>query len=222
MDLPGPIRELAHRLGASEAAGTGHVRFSQSGRMRQDATSRWMSFRAAQTISLSECAFDWRARTGPFGLVHVRDCLRDGEGQIGVSVLGLVPMVRVSSSPDATRGELLRYLAELPWAPGAMLQNPHLEWEASGDAIIVRAKLGEVAGEIRFSLDDEGYIAEAYAVDRPRAVKGGFETAPWRGPFGDYRKIRGMVIPHAAEVAWLENGGEVTVWEGRLQSWEAC
>lgn len=222
MDIPGPVRELANRLGASEAAGTGHVRFSQSGRMRQDESSRWMSFRAVQTISLSECAFDWRVRTGPFGIVHVRDCLRDGDGQIGVSVLGFVPVARVSSSPEATRGELLRYLAELPWAPGAMLQNPHLEWEASGDAIIVRAKLDEVAGEIRFSLNDEGYIAEACAADRPRAVKGGFETAPWRGRFGDYRKVSGMVIPHAAEVAWLENGDEVTVWEGRLQSWEAC
>ncbi|HIG21928.1 MAG TPA: hypothetical protein EYG02_04340 [Henriciella marina] len=222
MDLPGPVRELANRLGASEAVGTDHVSFSQSGRMRQDETSRWMPFQAVQTISLSECAFDWRARTGPFGLVHVRDCLRDGEGQIGVSVLRLVPMARVSSSSDATRGELLRYLAELPWAPSAVLQNPHLEWEASGDAIIVRAKLGEVAGEIRFSLDDEGYIAEAYAADRPRAVRGGFETAPWRGQFRDYRKVSGVVIPHAAEVAWLDDGGEVTVWEGRLETWEGC
>ena len=80
---PSPVRELAQRLCATVQAGD--IRLTQKGRMRQDPASSWMNFSATQTISTTSCSFDWRARTGPFGMISVRDALVDGEGALDVN-----------------------------------------------------------------------------------------------------------------------------------------
>lgn len=82
--------------------------------MRNDARSAWMSFTARQTISLTGCDFEWRAKTGPLLLVSVLDRLKDGEGSLEVKALGFVPIARVAGTPEVTRGQTMRYLAELP------------------------------------------------------------------------------------------------------------
>lgn len=216
--LPPSVLALAERLGVSGKAGSS-VALTQSGRMRNDARSRWMPFTAQQTISLAECAFDWRARTGPAGLVSVVDRFSGGEGALEVKALGFFPIARAAGTPDVARGELMRYLAELSWAPPAILLNRHLGWRELPDGrIIVSASTSATNAEIEFTLDADGRIATAFAPDRPRAVKQGFVAAPWRGRFSDYRQVGGIWIPFAGEVSWEADQGQ-TVWEGRIESW---
>jgi len=215
---PPAVRDLALRLCGS--AQSGDVNLTQKGRMRQDAASSWMKFTARQTISITSCAFDWRARAGPLGMISVRDALVDCKGLLNVRALGFMPIAHIESSADATQGELMRYLAELPLAPAAILGNPSLRWRSDGpDRFFVEASSGEVSAEVMFTLGSDGRIASVFAPDRPRAEKGRFIPTPWQGRFYNYRPHLGFWLPFAAEVGWRLDGVDVICWEGQMQSW---
>jgi hypothetical protein len=218
--LPAAVRALALRMGADTDGRPKQVRLEQCGRMRQDDASRWMGFTATQTIAADACIFDWKARAGPLGLVHVRDALSGNAGSLSVKALGIIPIAKVPESPALTRGELLRYLAEIPWVPDAILHNAALRWsELAAHRIAVSAGSGGDAATIEFSLDSDGMIEGAFAADRPRWTGHAAVPTPWRGRFGDYRRHADRLLPFEGHVAWLLHGVEVRCWEGRLTSW---
>src|SRR3954451_19403832 len=219
--LPPEIYEFAIRAGSDAGRSVASISLRQTGRMRQDRDTRWMSFRATQIISANSCAFEWKARVGPGGLVVVRDVLRAGEGRLDVRALGLIPLVKNVGSPALTRGELMRYLAELPWAPDAILLNTELRWrKGSAGRFIVGAGTGELAAEVSLTLDDQGQITETFAPDRPRVVKSGIIPTPWRGRFFDYRRSGGNLLAFAGEVGWVIDNELVICWQGRIEGWE--
>ena len=213
--------DLALRLGADPNQIRATVRLAQSGKLRQIGDAHWMAFRARQTISTLRCRFDWRARAGPAGLITARDALTEEGGRFDVRALGLIPIVRAEHSSALMRGELMRYLAELAWAPDAILHNAELGWRADGpDRLIVSAGSGETAAEIVLSLDGQGRIAGGFAPDRPRSASAPFLLTPWRGRFSDYRHHNGTWLPFAGEVAWVIDGKDVVYWQGRIETWE--
>ncbi len=183
----------------------------------------WMSFTARQWIQTGACNFAWRARFAPFGLVAACDALIDGVGRLDVTALGLIPIVRTPRTPALVRGELMRYLAELAWAPDAILENSALRWRKgrSGD-IIVGAGKGASAAEITLGLDNAGRIATAFAPDRPRSAGDPILLTPWHGRFSDYRLHQERWIPFAGEVAWELDGRTEDYWQGNLESWETA
>ena len=222
--LPAAVYDLAMRLGADPHSDNSGVRLGQTGRLkRQLGADSWMSFTAIQTISTRECAFDWRARAGPLGMVSARDALKDGAGRLDVMALGIIPIARAEHSSALMRGELMRYLAELAWAPDAILLNSALRWrEDSPDRLAVSAGVGESAAEVVLSLDTEGRIAGGFAPDRPRSATAPFLPTPWRGRFSDYRRHNGTWLPFAGEVSWEIDGTESVYWQGRIEHWERC
>jgi hypothetical protein len=165
--LPAAVYDLALRLGAKPEDNQAGVKLTQTGRIKRKIdTESWMSFTATQTISTHECAFDWRARAGPFGMVSARDALKNGEGQFDIMALGFIPLARAEHSSALLRGELMRYLAELAWAPDAILRNTELRWREDGpDKLAVSAGSRETAAEVVLSLDGQGRIASAFAPD---------------------------------------------------------
>jgi len=221
--LPAAVYDLALRLGANPEMSRKTVKLKQTGRMKQrlGATS-WMSFTATQTIDTGECAFDWRARVGPFGMISVRDALQGGQGRLDVMALGVIPVARAERSSALMRGELMRYLAELAWAPDAILFNTTLRWREDGpDRLAVSAGVGETAAEVTLTLDGEGRIAGAFAPDRPRSATAPVLPTPWRGRFSDYRRHGNIWLPFAGEVAWEIDGKETIYWQGQIEHWEA-
>jgi hypothetical protein len=220
--LPPAAYDLALRLGADPHQIRPTVQIAQSGRLRQIGGARWVAFRARQTISTLRCRFDWRARAGPAGIIAARDALTEAGGRFDVRALGFIPIVRAEHSSALLRGELMRYLAELAWAPDAILRNSELCWrEEEPDKLAVTAGSGETAAEVVLSLDGQGRIAGGFAPDRPRSAKAAFQPTPWRGRFSDYRYYNGMWLPFAGEVAWIIDGNEDVYWQGRLEHWEA-
>jgi len=220
--LSSVVRDLASRLGVTPKDDRAQVTLKQTGRMKAklDAKS-WMSFTATQTISTRTCAFDWRARAGPLGLVTGRDALEHGEGRFEIKALGFIPIARAPQSPALVRGELMRYLAELPWAPDAIVQNAELRWSDEGpDTLSVSAGRGETESKVTLSLDTDGRIAGAFASDRPRSASTPFLPTPWRGRFSDYRQHDGLWLPFAGEVAWEIDGKESVYWQARVDHWE--
>lgn len=212
------VRDLALRLGADPQRGPAVVRLRQSGRMRPLGGS-WRAFRADQSIELAHCAFDWRARIG-CGLLAVRDALTSEGGQLDVRLFSLVRLDSARCSAALWRGELMRYLAELAWAPDAILHNCALRWRADGpDRFVVGAGSGDTVAEVVLDLDAEGRIAGAFAPDRPRSPKAPFLPTPWQGQFSDYRRHGERWLPYAGEVGWVIDGVEVPYWQGKLETW---
>ncbi|MBB5747555.1 hypothetical protein GGR13_003183 [Brevundimonas variabilis] len=188
--------------------------------MRASAGAAWQAFTAEQMIDTTQCAFDWRARSGPLGMVHIRDALIDGAGQLDVRALGLVPLAQVLPSAELTRGELIRYLAEIALAPDAILQNPDIRWSDEGERrLIAAAGSGPTAAEVVLTLDREGRIGEAYAPERGALVDGVTVLKPWRGVFSDYRLHNGVWLPFFGEVSWGGPEGEWAYWQGHMQTW---
>ena len=154
-------------------------------------------------------------------MISARDALRDREARFDVLALGVIPIARAEHSSALMRGELMRYLAELAWAPDAILLNTALRWREDGpDSLAVSAGAGETAAEVMLSLDSEGRIAGGFAPDRPRSAAAPILPTPWRGRFSDYRHHDTMWLPFAGEVAWEIDGKEEVYWQGRLESWE--
>jgi len=219
---PASVYELALRLGADPKSDPRDVRLTQTGRMKTklDAKS-WMPFTATQSISTHRCEFDWLARAGPLGMISARDALADGKGRLDVTALGFIPIARAERSPALVRGELMRYLAELPWAPDAIFHNTELRWRTDGpDTLAVSAGCGETASEVVLSLDGDGRIAGAFAPDRPRSATAPTLPTPWRGRFSDYRRHNGRWLPFAGEVAWEIDGKKIVYWQARIDQWE--
>lgn len=217
---PPEVLALAHRLGAKTDCERATVRLTQTGRMRANVEARWMQFTASQSISPIHCAFDWRAHTGLLGTEWISDRLENGEGKLSVKALGLIPMAQFKPSAALTRGQLIRYLAELPLVPDAILCNDWLLWQSlSPDTLTVSAGTGDKTAEVVFTLDSDGRVATVFSPDRPRDMGQGFKQIPWRGSCSDYRFHKGRWLPFAAEVAWEVDGAFPAVWEGRMESW---
>jgi hypothetical protein len=221
--LPDAVYSLAMRLGVNPNGLRSGVKLTQTGRMKRKlGAEAWMAFTATQTIAARACEFDWRARAGPFGVVSANDALKNGEARFDIIALGFIPIARAEHSPALIRGELMRYLAEIAWAPDAILLNTALRWrEDTPDRLVVSAGTGERVAEVVFSLDNEGRIASAFAPDRPRSAILPVLPTPWRGQFSDYRLHGSTWLPFAGEVAWVIDAKQETYWQGRIEHWKA-
>jgi hypothetical protein len=212
--------ELAKRLGAQRRPAGFEVRLVQSGLLRSGPQSRWMRFTARESIRIDRAEFDWIARTGPFGVITVQDELRELAAKGSMRFLGCVPLIKAAPSPELTKGDLMRYLAELPWAPDAILSNDQLGWtELESGKLRVTAACERVEGAVTFTLGGNGLVSRVEAEDRPRQEGADMRERAWRGAFTDYRQVDGRSVPHAAEVGWIVDGASFSVFRGRLESW---
>jgi hypothetical protein len=214
--LPGLVRDYVDRSLAM--APTGPLRFSQTGVMQLRRGGRSLRFTAEQEMAVDQVGFLWNARfrLAPLVTLRVHDWYRDGEGGLDGRLFARIPLFRAGGS-DVSRGEAMRYLAELAWAPQAMLANSALAWrEIDGTTIGVATK---VAGEyvaVKLHFDSAGDITAASAAARPRAVGKTSVPTPWRGTYGDYGLVDGVRLPTAAEVAWLLPDGPFTYFRARI------
>lgn len=180
------------------------VRFRQTGEM-QLKPGRWSSFRAEQEMAATRVEFVWRAdfRLAPLVPLRVNDWYRDGSGGLDGKLWRRLPIMRVRGE-EVARGEAMRYLAELPWMPQAMIDNTELEWRAVDNKTVeVATHVGAAQAAVTLHFDDAGDIVAASASARPRLVGKETVETPFRGEFADYREFGGARMPTRAEVSWL-------------------
>jgi hypothetical protein len=220
LDLPDPVRELALRLGAKENGSATSVHLEQRGVMQNAPGSRQIAFKARQRTAIDAIDFSWRARCGPLGAVSVRDYLHAGRGGVEVHALGMIPLVRLIDDPAVLKGETMRYLAELPLAPDAILRNRQLAWRViDAETLIVSTRAIPEGGDVTFHLSADGLVSTMEAAGRPRREGGATVERPWRGQFREYRQFDGRTVPTYADVSWLLDGGEFLTWCGEVTSW---
>lgn len=190
----------------------------QSGTLRNGADRRWMPFTATERISTDPIAFTWEASVSVLGFVslHIRDTYERGEGSSEVNLQNLLRIGGSHGTPEMAAASLVRYLAEAPWFPSALLPSQRLSWTAV-DPHQARATLRDGATEVsaEFAFGTLGEIVRVTA-QRYRDVGGSPVLTPWTGHFRRYRALRGMMIPTAATVSWISGGRFEPVWRGRI------
>lgn len=218
VELPEEVRNLALRLGASEKRAGSFVILEQRGTMRSAPDARPMRFTARQTIATEAVEFEWRAKCGPFGALSVTDYLRADSWGVRVRLLGLIPIATSVDNAPAMKGETMRYLAELPWAPDAILSNTRLVWRViNAHSFAVSSRDG--AGEIILRLSPDGLVRAIEAGDRPRIEGDVTVERPWQGLFSDYRVFEGRTVPTRGAVSWILPTGAFKTWEGEVTGW---
>ena len=218
--VPAIIQSFARRaVGESPVPNT--VWLSQRGELRVNLRDSWRRFTAEQVISSHEPGFAWLARMQAAPLVSERvlDCYVGGEGILEARLFGSLQVAR-AAGPPAGKGELMRYLAELAWAPHAMLHNPQLSWREI-DATTIEVSAESQAGPARVRLlFENGDITRVDAADRPRMVGRRVVPTRWQAHCCDYREMNGCRIPTRAVASWLLEEGPFDYWRGRVTAFQ--
>lgn len=210
--VPELVRTYCERAFAIDEPPPRRLRVSQRGELFREPDGRPLPFTAVEEFVVGDVACDWRARVaaGPLITLRIHDGCGAGQGWMRGRVLG-IPFLR-RGGPDIAVASVLRYLAELPWAPHAMLWNPHLTWTKRSDRLAEVAT--EVAGASRrvsFTFGPDGDIVRVFTGARPRD---GDAPRAWSGTFGEYATFSGVRIPTFAEVRWELPAGPFPYWRG--------
>jgi hypothetical protein len=197
-------------------------RFIRAAQIRQEGSFArkrgvWCRFRARESFTVLPPAFSWdaRIRMSPLVSVRVRDSYRNGEGVTLAKMAGIITLANQRDTPEIASASLLRYLAETPWLPTALLPCAGVAWDALDDtsarATLVDAGI-TVSMDVRFGT--EGQITSVSA-RRYRDEGGRFVLIPWKAEFRDWVRVDGMLVPVEAEAGWTEADGWIPYWRGR-------
>jgi hypothetical protein len=182
----------------------------------------WAPFTAVEHFSIFPPGFVWdaRIRIAPLLEARVRDSYLNGVGVMHGSLAGLITVVDQGGTTEMAASTLLRYLAEAPWTPTALLPASGVRWEAI-DENSARALISDsgvtVSMEVRFG--SRGEIIEIAAL-RHRDMDGEQVLTPWRGSFGAYQRVDGMMVPARGQVGWIIDGTWLPYWRGHNTAWE--
>lgn len=195
-----------------EIAGT----FNMSATVEQ-----WRPFTSQQQVVTRRPGFLWNAQVSmlPGLTVRVVDSYIAGKGLLHAAILGLFTMADISGGGEIARGEFMRFFAEAPWYPTALLPSQGLLWEAvddrSANATIVD---GPLTLTLLFRFNDAGLIGSFRAEARSATVGKEMVMLPWEGSWSNYQMRDGMIIPFTGEVAWMRPDGRKPYFRGTVTS----
>lgn len=218
--LPVPVREYLSQVLSAGQRAVESVRIFHSGTFNMGTGDpQWRPFSSRQDVVIAGPGFLWNAhiRMAPGMPARVHDAYVNGRAVLSARLFGLITVMQAPDSPELAQGELLRFLAEAPWYPTALLPGPNVAW-ASIDEDTARLTLADgstsVSLDIRFGAD--GLIDSVYSDGRYRDVDGVQIRTPWEGRFWNYEERDGMLIPLDGEVAWLLPEGRRPYWRGHI------
>lgn len=218
--LPPPVqRYLRVALTAGQPLVSG-VRLTQSGFIDlSSAGGRSQAFTAEQQVATRGPGSLWNARLGGFAGLGTRlhAGYLAGAGLLHAALAGFLYTARQQGGGELARAELMRFLAEAPWYPTALLPSQGVKW-AAVDARRADATLtdGAVSVTLRFTFGDAGLVEAVRSEARGRKVGGAMVMTRWEGRWKDWALRDGMRVPLAGESAWLLLDGRRTYWRGRL------
>ncbi|MCM4161557.1 hypothetical protein FHG64_11620 [Antarcticibacterium flavum] len=175
----------------------------QRGEMRTSPDGNWMAFEAKQLVNLENPYFIWNTEVemAPFITLHGRDKLMNGEGEMLIKLLSLVPVVDEGPGEKMNTGAMLRYLGEICWFPSAALSE-HITWEETGRyTAMATLRIGETEVSGEFTFNGAGDMESFEAL---RYYGGGEEAKQekWYIKAVAYREFSGYRIPAKCAVTW--------------------
>lgn len=217
------VTALALRLGADPDRTGGPVHLRHCGRINLGLPNdAWLAFTAEETLSVTACAYSWRARLGPAHAVVMHDSLDAGQpGQFSVRAFDRLPLPFAPRPQALPRSQRLRYLTELPLAPDAMLHNRALRWEEIDESHLrVATGLGVETVEATFTLDADGRVASVFLPDPRSFPQRRDAAAGWFGRYAEYDRIRGRWIPFHTDVRHRHADRSIGLWVATLVDWQ--
>lgn len=181
--------------------------------------AKWRDFSSTQQVTVARPGFVWDGKIGmaPGMPVRVIDAYAGGEGALIAKIFGLVPVARLEGGGAIAEGELLRWLAEAPWYPTALLPGQGVEWTAIDDrSAEARVTDGAVTVSLVYRFGPDGLVEGVRAASRGRTVGSDIVPTPWVGRWWGYRRRGGMMVPTEGEVAWELPQGLRPYWRGRV------
>lgn len=194
------------------------IRVEQEGEM--EIQGRWAPFTATGVYQAPPLSFVWRARFRilPGVWIVAEDGHRGGQGWGGARLWGVLPMGR-RTGPEVLASQMVRTLGELPWLPSLVLAAPSLIWsEAGPQSFEVRGGAGEREAQVRFDINEQGDVLQAYSPARLYDVPGGFAEAPWGYAFGEHREFSGTRIPAVGVARFEKDDGPQEYLRVRIRS----
>ncbi len=221
--LPAPVQRYFRAVLTDGQPIIATATINMTGSMNLSATvEQWKPFTSLQRVVTRRPGFLWDARVAMFPGVPacVVDSYIAGHGRLIAKVFGLLKVADLQGEGEIARGEFMRYFAESPWYPTALLPSQGVRWEAvddnSASAIIVdgRINLG-----LLFRFNDAGLITSVHAESRGASVgkDGVMVMLPWDCGLSDYQPQDGMLIPMAGEAAWVRPEGRKVYFVGHVK-----
>jgi len=207
--LPAPVQRYFGAVLTDGQPIIAATTLEMSGNMNMSATAeKWKPFTSRQRVVTRKPGFLWDAQVDMFpGLpAHVEDSYIAGHGRLLAKMFGLFTVADSHGEGEIARGEFMRYFAESPWYPTALLPSQGVRWaavdDASASATIVD---GPITLNLLFRFSDVGLIASVHAESRGAGVgkDGVMIMLPWDCGLSDYQPQNGMLIPMTGEAAWV-------------------
>ena len=196
------------------------ARVRWAGEMRLKPDGAWSPFTAEQRFTGAPPGFVWDAevRMMPLVPVRVRDSYVAGQGQMLGRVGGVLSVVNEGGTREMALGALVRWLGEAAWFPTALLPGEGVTWEAIDDHS-ARATVTDGATSVTadFHFAPTGEMTRMTAL-RYRDVNGTGVLTPFEGRYERFMREQGVMVPGAAEVAWLLPEGRFAYWRGHPSS----
>ena len=219
---PPTIEELVRRATGATSEEPTLIRLHQRGEMRPKPDAQSTRWTGVEEMQVRTVGFSWRARFPLFPGVWllVEDSYRNGAGSLEGRLWGRIPLFR-STGAEVNLAQAMRYLAELPWVPPAMIANAELRWHAiDSRQVEVTCPAAGPRAKVRLELDGQGDIVGASAPARPRTVGQRTVDTAWGGRFADYAVLGGMRVPRHGEVYWELPEGRFVYWRGEVTAVE--
>lgn len=186
-----------------------------------ETTDQWRPFTSTQRVLTRRPGFVWDGRISvlPGLRVHVHDAYVAGEGILHPSIAGIATLMNLRGGGAIAQGELMRFLAEAPWYPTALLPSQGVRWEAIDDHS-ARASFADGAVSVSLTLHfgSDDLIDWVRADARGRTVAGRLVDTPWEGRWSNYQVRDGMIVPTSGDVAWMLPHARKSYWRGTIKS----
>ena len=220
--LPAPVQRYFRAVLKDRQPLIAAARFELAGTINMSATGeQWKPFTSTQRVVTHRPGFLWNGRVSmlPGLTANVHDSYIAGVGTLQAAMLGLFTVAEVQGAGEIARGELMRYFAEMPWYPTALLPSQGVRWVAVDDRS-AKATLvdGTVTLTLLFRFDEAGLITSVHADARGAGVGKDMVILPWDCRVSNYQRRDGMMVPTRGEAAWLRPEGRKPYFIGSLRS----
>jgi hypothetical protein len=224
--LPAPVQRYFRAVLRDGQPIVSAVTIEMAGTINMSVTGeQWKAFTSRQRVVTASAGarsgFMWDARIAmlPGMKVHVLDAYIAGKGLVRAAMLGLYTVADMSGAGDMARGELMRFFAETPWYPTALLPSQGVRWTAvdatSANATIVE---GSITLTLLFHFNEMGLIDSVRAEARGGMVGKEMLMRPWECGLSDYQVRDGMTVPISGTAAWVLPEGPKTYFHGTVKS----
>jgi hypothetical protein len=215
--LPGAVRLWLEKSGVVGKEKIYTVRLQQKGLLRRTPEENWMKTKATQFFTTEKPGFTWNAdvRMSPILSFSGLDKYRDGEGNMLIKALSLLPVVD-ASGPELDQGTLLRYLGEICWFPSAAL-CPYISWEAVDDHS-ARATMNYegVSASGVFTFDESGRML-SFSAQRYLGAGEEAKLENWHIPAREWKEFDGVRVPSKGDVIWQLEDGDFNYYQWEVE-----